>query len=224
MTAPPRPLVLAHRGDHRDAVENGIDAFLTGLAVPGCDGLEFDVRAARDGTPVVIHDATLARVHGRSDRVADLSTAELASVGVPTLREVLAAVPRRAFLDVELKEDVGSAVVPLLRSARGDPPEGVVVSSFDAAALRTVRALAPEWPTWLIVVVLGPRGVRRASVLGCSGIAAEHRSIRAPSVALAHAAGLDVAAWTVRGRGTVARLAGLGVVAACAEGAALDGR
>ena len=125
---------------------------------------------------------------------------------------------------LELKEDVGSAVVPLLRSARGDPPEGVVVSSFDAAALRTVRALAPEWPTWLIVVVLGPRGVRRASVLGCSGIAAEHRSIRAPSVALAHAAGLDVAAWTVRGRGTVARLAGLGVVAACAEGAALDGR
>lgn len=222
VTARPRPLILAHRGDHRLVPENTLDAFLAGLAVPGCDGLELDVRVARDGTPVVIHDPTLARVQGRPDRVGDLSTAELASLGVPTLREVLAVVPRRAYLDVELKEDVGAAVVPLLRSARGDPPEGVVISSFDAAVLRTVRALAPDQATWLNVIALGPRGVRRAAGIGCRGIAAQHRSIRGPSTALAHAAGLDVAAWTVRGPRALARLARLGVVAVCVEAAALD--
>jgi hypothetical protein len=36
------------------------------------------------------------------------------------------------------------------------------------------------------------------------------------------AAGLDLAAWTVRRRPTFERLAKLGVVAICVEGAALD--
>ena len=105
---PGRTLVLAHRGDARGRPENTIDALLAALAVPGCDGLEFDVRAARDGTPVLAHDATLRRASsaGASGWI-DLATAELAAVGVPTLREALAALPPRAFLDVELKEDVG---------------------------------------------------------------------------------------------------------------------
>ena len=40
-----RTLRLAHRGDWRRAPENTLAAFLAALAVPGCDGLEFDVRA-----------------------------------------------------------------------------------------------------------------------------------------------------------------------------------
>ena len=221
---PRRLLVLSHRGDARRHPENTIGALLAGLAVAGCDGVEFDVRAARDGTPVLSHDETLLRVFGDPRRVADLSTAELAAAGVPTLREVLEALPSRAFLDVELKADVGAAVVPVLRGVRGDAPEGVVISSFDATQLRTIRSLAPALPTWLNVVVLGPRGVRRAARIGCRAVAAEHRSIRAPSAALARAAGLDVAAWTVRAPATVVRLARLGVVAACVENAALDRR
>jgi glycerophosphoryl diester phosphodiesterase len=42
-------------------------------------------------------------------------------------------------------------------------------------------------------------------------------------MARAAAAGLDVAAWTVRRRSTAARLERLGVVALCVEAAALDG-
>jgi hypothetical protein len=102
-----RLLVLSHRGHARGLPENTVDAILAGLAVPGCDGAEFDVRAARDGTPVLAHDETLLRVFGDPRRVGDLSTAELAALGVPTLHELVAALPSRAFLDVELKEDVG---------------------------------------------------------------------------------------------------------------------
>ena len=43
------------------------------------------------------------------------------------------------------------------------------------------------------------------------------------SLARARAAGLEVAAWTVRRRATAERLARLGVVATCVEAAALDG-
>ena len=73
-------LRLAHRGDWRRAPENTIAAFLAALDVPGCDGLEFDVRAAADGVPVVIHDDTLARVQGsRARRGPDAGRARSAT-------------------------------------------------------------------------------------------------------------------------------------------------
>ena len=48
-----RPLRLAHRGDWRVAPENTLDAFLAAMRIPGCDGVELDVRLSRDGVPVV---------------------------------------------------------------------------------------------------------------------------------------------------------------------------
>jgi hypothetical protein len=73
-------LRLAHRGDWRRAPENTIGAFLAALEVPGCDGLELDVRAAAGGVPVVIHDDSLARVQGVALRVADLTADELSAL------------------------------------------------------------------------------------------------------------------------------------------------
>ena len=38
--------------------------------VPGCDGVEFDVRASTDGVPILLHDETLERVfHGNAERL-----------------------------------------------------------------------------------------------------------------------------------------------------------
>src|SRR3954465_11175077 len=124
-------LRLAHRGDWRHAPENTIPAFLAALDVPGCDGVEFDVRAARGGVPVVIHDETLLRVQGLAARVEDLDADELARNGVPALADVLAAIPRRAFLRVELKGDPGRGAVDVLTAGRGPGLERAVVSSFE---------------------------------------------------------------------------------------------
>jgi len=85
-------LRLAHRGDWRAAPENTIAAMRAALEMPGCDGLEFDVRFARDGTLVLLHDATLERIQGVASPVMELEVAALARLGVPTLAEVLAAV------------------------------------------------------------------------------------------------------------------------------------
>jgi glycerophosphoryl diester phosphodiesterase len=216
-------LRLAHRGDWRRAPENTIAAFLTALDVPGCDGLEFDVRAAAGGVPVVIHDETLDRVQGAARRVALLTPDELAVHGVPTLEEVLAAVPRRAFLDVELKGDPGRGAVDVLTAGRGPGLERAVVSSFQPATLERVGRLAPSWPRWLNARDLEPATIQMAVALECRGIAAQWRAIDARSAARVREAGLDLAAWTVRRRPTYSRLERLGVVAICAEAAALDG-
>jgi glycerophosphoryl diester phosphodiesterase len=220
---PSRTLRLAHRGDWRRAPENTIEAFRAALAVPACDGLEFDVRVAADGVPVVCHDATLARVQVRPERVDALRSDALADLGVPTLEEVLRAAGRRAFLDVELKDDPGPAAVEVLAAGRGPELHNAVVSSFDRRALEGVAHRAPGWPRWLNTVILDRQIVASALGLGCRGVSVDWRALDVQALGLARAAGLEVAAWTVRRRTTFDRLARLGVVAICVEGAALDG-
>ena len=219
----PRTLRLAHRGDWRNAPENSIAAFTAALAVPACDGLELDVRASADGVPVINHDATLMRVHDRPERIDEMTAAALGSLGVPTLREVLATVGRRAFIDVELKGDPGAAVVEVLASGRGPGLENAVVSSFERAALARVARLAPSWPRWLNAAWLDPATLATATDLGCRAVALDWRAIDEATVERARAAGLEVAAYTVRRRSTYDRLARLGVIAIGAEAAALDG-
>ena len=216
-------LRLAHRGDWRRAPENTIEAFRAALAIPACDGLEFDVRVAADGVPVVCHDATLDRVQGRPERVDALRSNALADLGVPTLEDVLRAAGRRAFLDVELKNDPGPAAVEVLAAGRGPELHNAVVSSFDRGALAGVAHRAPGWPRWLNTSVLDRGVIDSALALGCQGVSVDWRALDLGSVALARAKGLEVAAWTVRRRTTFDRLARLGVVAVCVEGSALDG-
>ena len=219
-----RALRLAHRGDWRRAPENSIAALLAALEIPGCDGVEFDVRASRDGVPVLSHDETLERVHGRPERVADTPIAPLAAIGVPSLEDVLAALPEGAFLDVELKDDPGvAAVVAVLEAGRGRELRNAVVSSFGPATLDAVGGMRPSWHRWLNVVEVSAGAIATASTLGCRAIAAEWHSIDVPAVARARRAGLDVVAWRVDRPATFERLESIGVIAVCVEGAALDG-
>lgn len=216
-------LRLAHRGDWRHAPENSLPALLAALRVPGCDGLEFDVRACRGGVPVLLHDETLARVQGLDRPVAELTVDECAAAGIPTLGEVLAAVPRRAFLDVELKVDPTRATIEVLAAGRGPALERAVISSFEPSALERVAGLVPRWPRWLNAVDLSPATIALAGELGCRAISVEWRAIDEGSLAACRSAGLGVAAWTLRRTATSRRLERLGVVAICAEAAALDG-
>ena len=55
-----RPLIIGHRGASATAPENTLAAFDQAFK-DGADGIELDVRLARDGVPVVIHDASLLR-------------------------------------------------------------------------------------------------------------------------------------------------------------------
>src|SRR5205085_1144861 len=53
-------LIIGHRGASGYAPENTLASFDLAFE-EGADGIEFDVRLARDGVPVVIHDASLLR-------------------------------------------------------------------------------------------------------------------------------------------------------------------
>lgn len=220
MTGPARPLILAHRGDHRLALENSLAAVAAAIAMPGCNGVEIDVRAARDGTPVVAHDATLERTHRRPDPIAGLTPAELARFGIPSLQEVLDVLPASCILDLELKEDIICPVLQLLSdSARAD--RRTIVSSFAPNVLDGVRRHAPASRTWLNADHLDDGAMAAAGRARCDGVAVRWNDLEPAAVATAARAGLEVAAWTVTEPKALETLAAMGVVAICAEGPAL---
>ena len=181
------------------------------------------MRGAADNVPVLLHDETLERVQHVRRRLDTISAREAEGLGVPTLEAVLAALPERAFLDIEFKEDVAAAAVPVLDAARGPKLRNAVVSSFHADQLVAVARQRPGWKRWLNALNLEPTTIATARDAGCSGISVQWRGIDRRGMERAASAHPEVAAWTVRRRATFDRLAGLGVVAVCVEGPALDG-
>jgi glycerophosphoryl diester phosphodiesterase len=217
-------LRLAHRGDWRSAPENSLGALVAAMAVPGCDGVELDVRLSRDGVPVLLHDLSLARVQGVPVDVDQLTAAELAGHGIPDLESVVQALPSDAFLDVELKgEGHGEATAAVLRATRGDEPHRAVLSSFDAATLASMVDRLPGWAHWLNTEDMAPATLSLAIGLGCRAVSVQWGAITHAAVDEAHAVGLEVAGWTVLRPAAFERLRRLGLVAVCVDGAALEG-
>ncbi|MGC5627266.1 glycerophosphodiester phosphodiesterase [Georgenia sp. Z1344] len=83
--------VLGHRGASAVHPENTPAAFERAV-LDGAHGVELDTHLSADGVPVVRHDLVLD-VPGRGPcATRDLTAAELARLGVPTLRESLEAI------------------------------------------------------------------------------------------------------------------------------------
>jgi glycerophosphoryl diester phosphodiesterase len=166
------PLIIGHRGASAVAPENTLAAFERALG-DGADGIEFDVRLARDNVPVVIHDATLRRTAGLDAAVASLSSSELSAIAVgswfnrrfparavetyeretvPTLARVFAAVaPRCHTLYVELKceaAETSALVEQVVAEVRAQGLEArVVIESFTLAAVAEAKRIAPDLRT-----------------------------------------------------------------------------
>jgi glycerophosphoryl diester phosphodiesterase len=192
-------LVLAHRGANRLAPENTVAAMRQAVE-RGADGVELDLHRTADGALVVRHDAdTPAGLLGERT----LSDVRQALPDLPTLAEVLDVCTGR-LVNVELKDPdprVVDGLVELL-TARRDPPDDVLVSSFDLATIDHVRARAPELPTGFLSFGLDPHS---ALVLALEhGHAAVHPDVWtlvdvdvAAFVEHAHHLGVQVNVWTV---------------------------
>lgn len=132
---------VAHRGlwSPDGAPENSLGAFQAACAAGY--GVELDVQLSADGEAVVFHDSELKRMTGRAGRLQDLTAAELGELRlagteerIPTLREALALIGRRALTQVELKTAAG-AVGPLERRVHEviiDHPGPVALIGFNA--------------------------------------------------------------------------------------------
>ena len=156
------PLVFGHRGASALETENTVAAFTRAMA-DGADGVELDVQRCASGEVVVFHDGDLARLAGRSGRVSEMPWRLLRKVQlrgggtIPTLDEVLAALPSPALVNIEIKCDglfsrgcraLVDAVADTVE--RSDTDGRVLISSFSPAAVWYWQRLRPTVPVGLL--------------------------------------------------------------------------
>jgi glycerophosphoryl diester phosphodiesterase len=201
------PLILGHRGASALAPENTLAAFSRAIS-DGADGIEFDVRLARDGVAIVIHDASLKRT-GLIDRlVSELTAGELCAVDVGSWFAERAQNPKQSFsgeklptlaqvfelfsahdgvLYVEMKCDpaegtaLAAEVVRLTRKT--EMVDRVVVESFDHSAIAAVKKIDSGIRT---AALFEPKLTRPISTIRRRKIVDAALAVSADEVALHH--------------------------------------
>ena len=204
--------IIGHRGAGGEAPENTLSGFHYAKRL-GLAAVEFDVRLARDGELVVIHDATVDRTTNARGAVAEFTAPQLAALdaragfpdwpepcGVPTLAEVLDVVGDLPTIQIEIKSDtperLETVVGGVLRRIR-DRALGprVVIASFDPVALEIVQRLAPQQARAFVGAHDRPEFLEQAQRLGCVQADISLKAGSAAAVRSARAAGLRVVGW-----------------------------
>ncbi len=207
-------LVLGHRGASADAPENTLAAFAEAQR-QGADGIELDAMLCGSGEVVVCHDERLDRLAGLPWLVRDTPLWKLqqADVGshlgfeparIPTLVEVLGAVPPHFLVNIELKcsnfDDHGLSrrVVELVQAAGAR--DRVLISSFNALCLWRVGQADPTLRRGFLVDPDRPYFVQAnvlAPLVSSHSVHFFYQSCTPERVARWRNRGIEVAAWTV---------------------------
>jgi glycerophosphoryl diester phosphodiesterase len=206
------PLIIGHRGASVVALENTLPAFEAAIGA-GADGIEFDVRLSSDGVPVIIHDDTLSRTHRVRRRVAELTTDELRSVGVPGLRELFELMAENSLLlCLEIKSREPELAELCCRMVREFGfAERVIVECFDLNVLRYVDLTKAALFEPRMYTEQGV--IDRSLAVGATVLALHYRMAKPSLVEKAKLAGLRVVVWTVDDPSWIARARALGIEA-----------
>ncbi|EJT02147.1 glycerophosphoryl diester phosphodiesterase [Rhizobium sp. CCGE 510] len=163
-SGPTRNEVQAHRGASAVAPENTIAAFRA-AAEQGAEWVELDVALLADGTPVVIHDVSIDRCSSSKGNLADLTASDLDTIDagswfgpqfegepLPTLARVVSALGELGLnANVEIKQHAHHKSLDQLVSVVDQhlkvraPHTKIMISSFDAAALKGMHAIDPSY-------------------------------------------------------------------------------
>jgi len=179
----------------------------------GAGFIETDLHLTRDARFVAIHDDTLERTSNGRGLVRDHTLAELRALDVglwydrqfkgqriPTLEEILAfARSHDVVFYLEIKHGAAwgmhHALVGELQSAEN--AARTVVISFDTSTLEPLPKLDPGIMMGLLIDHTRPDPVKAATELGARQLCPRADLVTSELVDRAHAADLQVVAWTV---------------------------
>ncbi len=138
-------LVVGHRGDMKNSLENTRDSILAGIR-SGADCIEVDAQLSLDHELFIMHDDSVDRTTKGSGIVAQKTAEELDSLrmrngelGVPRLSEAIDMVivlhKRRLVIDIKLEQDLKRqemviSKIDQLISEKG-VKDRVIISSFE---------------------------------------------------------------------------------------------
>jgi glycerophosphoryl diester phosphodiesterase len=233
----PYPRWIAHRGAGKLAPENTLAAFRLG-AQYGYRMFECDAKLAADGTPFLMHDATLDRTTNAkeifgpapSNIGGDHPWSELAKLDagswhsrayagepLPTLENVSRFCMANGFmLNIEIKPTPGTERATGEVVARhadrlwNNAPVPPLLTSFKPEALEGALATAANLPRGLLLDALHPGWFEKAMALECVAIVCNHALWDASTVARVQGAGMKCLSYTVNDDWAAQRLIALG--------------
>lgn len=222
-----RPYILAHRGASGYAPENTFEAFDRAIAMRS-DGIETDIRATKDGTLVLMHDARVDRTTTGEGLVSELMAEEVAKLDagggfnprfsserVPLLTAFLTKYGRRLPLCLEIKQPgIESAVVDAVRGQDllfGPAPAElggaetmalpfVTFSSFNFDSCVAVKEIAPEAVVGFLTPDFDDITIARVAKAKLDQICPRADKCSPAHVAIAKDRNLGVRAWGVADR------------------------
>ncbi len=149
--------IIAHRGASTERPEC-TQAAIERAIQTGATAVEVDIRSAKDGTLVIMHDSTVDRTTNGNGKISEMTLAEIRELDagswfhrryrfqkVPTLREVLERCKGRIDVVLDLKEDSDAYRQQVVLEVKkyGDSSQMIIgVRSMDH--IKTFSELLPE--------------------------------------------------------------------------------
>ena len=195
------PLVIAHRGDASECLENSLASIHRALSYP-VDMIELDIRKSRDNVLYVMHDKLTGRTaeksinieHATSDMISKLKL--INDESIPTLEDVIKTVAGSTGLNFEIKSD-GAGVLIAQYFASLDYPGYVLISSFKEDEVRAVQHIMPAMPTSVIYDVFSANDVKNYKKRGYGIISLRKNAVSEELLTACHEQRIDVYVWTV---------------------------
>ena len=144
--------IIGHRGSSKEAPENTLSSNQLAF-FEKADGVEVDVRMTKDGELVCIHDKNTVRTTGVDALINEKTIAELKSMDaggwkgeqwrgetIPSLAEVLEAIPQGKKIYIEMKEGLDT-IDPLVRSIEASnlDTNQISVISFHPEVVKKIK-------------------------------------------------------------------------------------
>ncbi|MBN2022847.1 MAG: hypothetical protein JW809_08620 [Pirellulales bacterium] len=219
------PVVIGHRGNSSIAPENTLAAITA--AVGSSWGVESDPRLTADGQIILMHDATVDRTTNGTGSVSSFTFDQIRALDagypdkfgsafageqVPTMIEAVALADSHGMIScLDIKSNAPSLAATYV-SLLAPYKNSVEIHCFNWDFLAAVEALDPGGFT---LVALGsgdiaatlptlPAGVDKLSWQNTS-------ALTSAGIAAAHAAGIQVYAWTVNDASTMVTLRNMGI-------------
>jgi glycerophosphoryl diester phosphodiesterase len=228
------PEIIAHRGASYLAPENTVASAELAWEKK-TDAVEVDVYLTTDQQVVVIHDRTTKRTGGEDLDVAKCTAEQLrrldvgsfkdkdyAGERIPLLQEVIATMPPKKQLFVEIK--CGQEVLKPLEKIFDDSGKRsqIVIIGFDYDTVKASKQLMPDIPTYWLAgtkkdketdewIPHNPALADQAVAAGLDGLNVHWAGVTKEFVKSVKDAGLGLYVWTVDDAAEAARLAKLGV-------------
>jgi glycerophosphoryl diester phosphodiesterase len=196
-----KPLVIAHRGDSSEALENSLGAIRRALSY-SVDMIELDVRKSTDNVLYVMHDKMTGRTAEKNINIEHVPSDVINGVRlkngepIPTVDEVLRTVASSAGINFEIKSD-GAGAMLAKHLASTSYPGSVLVSSFKEQEVRGAARVLPSLPVSLIYDVFSVHEVSAYRDRGCRIISLRKNTVNEKLIAVCHDRGIAVYVWTV---------------------------